>query len=105
MTNKEYNGWTNYETWMINLYLTNDADIHSQCYNMAREINEEAKPSTFMSAQEEARYTLSKRLKEYVEDVLIDFDKLDPMITDLVTSALSEVNWNEIAQSFLEGME
>lgn len=105
MNNKEYNGWTNYETWLINLYLTNDADIQSQCYNMAREIKEEAKPSTFMTAEQEARYELSKRLKEYVEDVLINFDKLDLIIIDLINSALSEVNWNEIAQSFLEGME
>ena len=37
MTNKEYNGWYNYETWLCNLWMDNDQAEHEYWREVARE--------------------------------------------------------------------
>ena len=37
MTNKEYNGWYNYETWMVNLWMDNNQGSHEMWREIARE--------------------------------------------------------------------
>ena len=103
-TEKSYNGWTNYETWVTALWLDNDYATH--CY--WREVTEEcqaAAPATepvqqgVWTVEEAARLTLSNRLKEEVTDG-------SPVVTaslyaDLLGAALQEVNWLEIAEHYL----
>ena len=36
MTNEDYNGWVNRETWCFNLYLRNDVDIYHRAKDAAR---------------------------------------------------------------------
>jgi hypothetical protein len=35
MNDKKYNGWSNYETWVTNLWLTNDENTYAQCREIA----------------------------------------------------------------------
>lgn len=37
MANTEYNGWTNYQTWVVNLWLTNDSGGDERLREMARD--------------------------------------------------------------------
>ncbi len=37
MTNKEYNGWYNYETWMVNMWMDNTQESHETWRAIARE--------------------------------------------------------------------
>ena len=36
MTNEDYNGWVNRETWCFNLYLSNDVDMYHRTKDAAR---------------------------------------------------------------------
>lgn len=77
---KKYNGWTNYETWNINQWLDQidyfaDLDADSSVYDLAAEI------------------------KSYVEEGLPDLPA--GMYQDLLSAAISECNFREIAESAL----
>lgn len=86
MNNKEYNGHYNYETWLINLHCADD-------------IQDLAKTSR-------SQYELSKDIKNYVEENMIKDDKGEDItncfLTDLINSALSEVNWEELAEGYVQ---
>lgn len=100
-----YNGWTNYETWAVGLYLDGNytgegtyldvLDIvarESRCYDLADE-----------SERSDATCAVADALKDYVDEQLgEDTDDLpNGLATDLLRAALSEVNWRELAESKL----
>jgi hypothetical protein len=115
MEEQGYNGWKNYPTWVVNLWLGNDQGTYSECSYMAREAlrdaphDENVKPyqrldGTFgepiWTVEQTARYRLADSFKEYVTD-LID-DESAGLGNDLIGYALGEVDWNEIADSCIE---
>lgn len=83
-----YNGWTNYETWLVKLWMDNEQS--SQQYY--REIAKEAK----------SKYELSCRIEDEIKDGI---PVTIGMYADLLTSALKSVNWYEIANSLWEDKE
>lgn len=88
-----YNGWTNYPTWCVDLWLSKDL------YNEAME---HAKWHAEKSA--DARNGLAYSLKAWVEDDLTpDLGASFP--ADLLGYALGQVNWHEIADSWIEQVE
>jgi len=82
MTRKEYNGWTNYETWCVNLWLNNE--YHS--YEWLRAL----------AMDEMEDYDKAETLKVYVSEDCNPLIDDASMFTDLLNGALSEVNWYEI---------
>ena len=89
---KEYNGWTNYETWLTHLWLSNDEWI----YEGTRET---AKGLDHMSHECEKDDAFKEWVEnEYLEDQLPE----SGLMADLVNAALSEVNWGEVREAFLE---
>ena len=86
MTRKEYNGWTNYETWVTKLWLDNDEGSYRYWADQA-------------AGSDIA--TLANQLKaEHAE--AIPETMHTGLFADLLTAALSEVNWDEIAESLIE---
>ena len=76
-----YNGWENYETWAANLWLG------ESFYEMSR---------NYAKGQE---YELSQALKDLVEEFSPQMK--NSLYSDLLTAAMSEINWLEIAESHL----
>jgi len=94
MTKKEYNGWTNYETWAVKLWLDNEQSS-SEFWN------ERAKEQ-FERDAKNAKYDLANILKEHHEEAL---PELTGFAADLLNAAMSEVNWDEIAGSIIDDLK
>ena len=102
---QRYNGWTNYETWTVALWLGNDETTCDYCADVADECKAEAPDSDqvksgIWTVGEAARYQLAERLKEDIESG----SPLEEasMYSDLLNSAIQSVNWKEIASTQLE---
>ena len=114
MTKNEYNGWHNYETWCVNLWLTNDSGTAEFWENRAKELWEESDGTLSANARltgkeifttaEKTVLALEKELKAEIEDNSPLSDTAD-IYTDLLNAAFSEVNWHEIAKAFVENIE
>jgi len=85
MRDRSYNGWTNYETWCVALWIDNEPGTYEERRDLARRARDE--------------YSYSKDLKAWVEEELIP-DLGATMAADLLGAALSEVNWQEIAENW-----
>jgi len=72
----EYNGWTNYATWRVNLEMFDGAD--------------------YASDNDLDAYDLGQMLRGVAEDLLSE--QGSEMVLDYALAFLSDVNWHEIAQ-------
>jgi hypothetical protein len=100
----EYNGWYNYETWLVSLWIDNDRSYHERQV-MAQEAWDAAESNEISTREEDACYSLADRLKTWIseeDNPLIDQSSL---YADLLNHALSEVNWYEIAEHFIEDVD
>ena len=109
MNKQEYNGYTNYETWLVSLWLGNTEYTSEYWNNHAKHVYaNEAKEQQHFSRMEDATVILAEHLKDYHEeggDQIIESAGLEnSMWHDLIRGALSEVNWREIAQNLLENV-
>lgn len=103
MCNKSYSGWQNYETWCVNLWLTNEQGSDSLMHEWAQECYDDAEKTDFSTRKENATHKLADRIKEFVDDDNDLVRSLDgTMFADLLGAALGEVDWYEIADAFME---
>lgn len=86
---KEYNGRTNYETWLVKLWLDNNQGDYNYMVEIAKEME-----------------TIS-RLADNIENYLYDYmPKLDnDVYSDLLNGAIHAVNWYEIAKAYKEEVQ
>lgn len=109
-----YQGWTNYETWAVNLWISNDQGseeywgaIALECWEDAPEIRQ-VRERTW-TREEAPVFLLADRLKSEFEegkDNLLDETKQSSSVwADLLGAALSEVNWQEIARHMIDDVD
>lgn len=100
MSDNSYNGWKNYETWAVNMWLVNDEESYNSTLELAREVlDEHADDEDWVTAS-----ALADSLKELVDELpeIESVTEQATMACDLLRAALSEVDWYEIAQSYLD---
>ena len=110
MTQKEYNGWTNYETWVVKLWMDNEQDTYSFWRVAAKTALLEAEANGPFSKEDQAILDLSDALKANHEEGSEDFmeagenecGERSRVFKDLLRAALCEVNWHEIATNLIE---
>ena len=90
-----YNGWTNYETWLVNLWMDNEPGGKEFAFEYLRGCTH---PKATVSG---ITYSLSCHIKETYAEGADDLD-LPPFWKDLLNGALSEVNWYETASHIME---
>ena len=80
----KYNGYTNYETWLVGLW-------YSDSYN-----------EYFLEQFREGdllQHVNADQLRDYViEGFMDDQTPENGLVTDLVNNAMSQVNWRELAE-------
>jgi hypothetical protein len=90
--NTGYEGWTNYETWLVPLWIDNDCGTYQQRLALVQEV-QKTQPEDRQARE------LADRLKEWIEEENPCSES--SLHRDLLGAALSEVNWLEIAEHFL----
>lgn len=101
MKTEGYNGWTNYPTWAVNLWLSNEKDL----YFYFRELTETIKEEVELGPEDKI-YNLSLAIKEFVEDnypLPTDCYGFYGFYSDILEFALGQVNYYEIAENMIEG--
>ena len=100
----EYNGWKNYETWVVKLWIDNDGYAGG-----AAAVEEEAERLATENADDRpyAVHTLAQFIAEAID---ADLDNGDEALTlglwaDLLGRSLKLVDWDEIAEAYLEEYE
>jgi hypothetical protein len=108
MDKQTYNGWTNYETWLANLWMGNDTGTYEHFLEMARECV--AKHSTERlygeDSYNDAEIELAHKIQTFHEDEASS--AVEPTIGlmhDLLYAALKQVEWREIAKSIIDSLE
>ncbi len=92
-----YNGWTNYETWVFNLwyddYFTEGA---TEAYRQA---------CSDFDDLDDVRSGASSELGHYIHDVaneLVNDTNLSGVLSDIVTSAINRIDFYEIAEAYID---
>jgi len=99
MNHKEYNGWTNYETWVVNLWMDNEEGSYRYWREVTEEEYEGAVDGKTLTKAERAKQDLAIRLKAEHEE---SAPELTGVFADLLNAAMSEVNWYEIAEHMID---
>jgi len=86
MTKQKYNGWTNYETWNYKLWLDNNQATYDAVRTLAKKHND--------------AFDLSIELSKVAHDnaPLLEAS----FYSDVLNASIREVNFFEIAESYLE---
>ena len=111
MERTTYNGWTNYETWLVNLWMSNDAGSDDYYRETAQEIYDDAEEearadgTALFTREEVATRLLADRLKDEHEERQSELTGVTGLFADLLNAALSEVDWYEIAGHYIEDVD
>jgi len=78
----EYNGWKNYETWLVNVWFS---DSYNEYFLEQFRDGELLEPVTW------------DMVRSYVEDWVDETTPECGFVSDLVNGAMREVDWRELA--------
>lgn len=101
MNDNTYNGWTNYETWNCKLWIDNDGSL--EYWEEQAMLNAQAAMDQYPDeGKERATGWLANELNTH-------FIENSPEVTgfyaDILSAALREVNWHEIARSIIDDLD
>jgi hypothetical protein len=103
-----YQGWTNYVTWAVALWMDNDAGNYEYWRDRINEIKEEGDYGgrgsnefmTELTDDEKLLPALADEMKD-MHEMLAEEANLQGVLSDLLNGALSEVDWRSIAENTL----
>jgi hypothetical protein len=101
-------GYTNYETFTIGVWLKNDRKLYDRCLLKAKDVLEAAEANQLGDLTPEL--AMGDWLQEFVEQRLLRVDDREEkastdaerMFVSLAQAALSDVNWRELGEEWLD---
>jgi len=124
MSDETYDGWKNHATWCVNLHLSNDRPLYNEALSLATVISGAAESDEniaegIWTVDEARRFRVADAFKDWVTDELCgDYfhscavaaddlrlgipDEPRLLIQDLIGGYLADVDWNEIADAWIE---
>ncbi len=97
MSDETYNGWTNRETWAVNLWTDNEPYLTEHRDEMVRQFSEDSTESQIETATAEWFENILEGLKE-------DMPSFYQTLLEEIGS-LYRVNWLELGQMWLDEVE
>ncbi len=87
---EKYNGWKNYETWLVALWIDNDGgdDYWMERAGEVRDVSD-----------------LADEMEAYYTELAGEVIPSQGMFNDLFNSALREVSWYDIASHYIDESE
>lgn len=79
-----YNGWSNRETWMVNLWMTNEECYYYKLRNIQK---------CYETVSEQAQ-----QLEEYIRFV-VESVASQGLVGDMLSSSLGRVDWVEVIEN------
>jgi hypothetical protein len=117
MTDEQgYNGWTNYETWSVALIINNDQGTQAEMEERVRAsmrqapLDYELQEYKVGDVEEHVRWDVAQTLRSwFVDELQPELDELPGgpwsyLWSQLLGAALSEVDWDDLAESFVRGV-
>jgi len=99
---RTYNGWTNYETWNLKLWMDNEAGTYSYHAELAEELLENAEPDfDFETKMDKATRDFASYLKDEIMENIPE-EAVTGFYADMLGASISQINWQEIAESVME---
>lgn len=104
MSDDTYNGWKNYETWVVNLWLSNDGPLYRETLARTEAAMDAAEADQiehlYWTEEQCLRFGVADALKAWVTDDLAP-DLGASFASDLLAASLGEVDWSEIANAWI----
>ena len=100
-TDETYNGWMNYETWVVNLWIDNEQGSLEFFREQAKATYDEAAATDTWTREESARFHYADWLKEYYDE---NIPEMPGVYGDLLGGAIAAVNWDEIAKYHIDAV-
>lgn len=112
MSDTSYNGYANYPTFAVHLWLTNDQGADEAARALASVAHHEGmiRSRTIFPDRDEhdpdhaafARSLAADQIKEWVDELLAAEIDTASLAADLLNWALGQVDWHQITRSLLE---
>ena len=96
-TDDKYNGWTNWETWNTNLWMTNEESLYDEAHAITAQYIDEADDDTPRTVD---TYAAGQALREWWEETFAP-EGTGPL-SDAWSANVEAVNWEEIAEGLAE---
>lgn len=95
---EEYNGWTNRETWAVNLWIDNDRGLYYTVQDYLKHASE---------CDSDSLMCLEESLENLFDEAFSDIEEISQtgltMLKDI--GSLYRVNWREIANNMLSELK
>jgi hypothetical protein len=100
MNRNEYNGWTNFETWLANIWITNDEGTTQMIQEQIDDLIETA----VLQDRDDSEIVevVAEMLELELERMVFGETMNAGLTSDLLNSAVNEINTRELAHAFIE---